>query len=95
MKLHEPSRTLNAAKLDLMGLGFNDFIGLVSFYGISQAITYGVFDITPVISLFLTILFGGALIYIRQKTRKHIIRDFVSYAFYKIIKLGVRYDKAK
>lgn len=95
MRHHEPSRTLNAAKLDLMGLGFNDFIGLVSFYGISQAITYGILGITPMISLFLTLVFGGLLIYVRQKTRKHIVRDFTSYAFNKIINLGVWYDKAK
>lgn len=95
MKHHEPSRTLNAAKLDLIGLGFNDFIGLVSFYVISQAITYGIFGITPMISLFLTLVFGGMLIYVRQKTRKHIVRDSVSFTFNKIIKLGVWYDKTK
>lgn len=95
MKHHEPSRILNEAKLDLMGLSFNDFIGLISFYGISQLITYGLFDITPVISLFATFIFGFALIYIRQKSRKYIVRDFTFYTINKLLNLGVWYDKAK
>lgn len=89
MKSFQSSRVLNETGGTALGLGLTDYFGLMAVYGFLQGIWFLVFRTTNILLLVVMLLSGIFLIYIRQKYRKHIIRDYIKYKFTTVFKFGV------
>jgi len=87
--MKKPSRILNDESFTL-GLDRNDIMALAVVFSIGQVIFKAIgFEY---LSLFATVTVGLALVGIRLRYRRKIIRDTVKYYYYRLFKGGVYSD---
>lgn len=94
MKVHQTSRILNDTKIGVLGLGIQDFLILIGIYGVSQMVFGLILKINTMFSILNIFIMTVVLIFVRNKYRKMIIRDYLKFSYNKITRCGVWYDKA-
>ena len=87
-----PSRTLNESGFQVLGLRAMDFMMLVCTLSVLQPVFHLVFGLSLLWPLILVISMATQLIIVRRKYRRHFIRDFMKFAYFKILRRGVRHD---
>lgn len=87
-----PSRTLNKTGLSIKGLNMSDFILLVGLFSFLPPIFHFLLDLGILWVIGVVVIAAFCLQRIRAKYRRHIIRDFIAWMFYRLFKKGVRYE---
>lgn len=88
MKHHRPARILNESGFNFMGLSGFDLIFVFGGYSFLQPLLYFFFNTSLVIPLFISIGVFLILLRIRNKYRRHFLRDLFLYLFVHIKSFG-------